>query len=227
MHFYTKFSAVVLIILSLVALTFSDLFKMQTGLETRNTKPSITFVENLSVKNSQSFPELFKLGDSRSKSDAFIWAVHNKENIRFVFKTEHYDTDEIGDELWQKNSIELYLADKNDINIFYQIIVSFNDNIQFLKYQGGKWSDKLPTGERLISREPQFKLAWSPSEKIKINREDGNIEILIPFSEINIKAEDLIVQVIHNIDGGKNRFVLSLNKDTNAEQDRRGWSTVY
>lgn len=226
MNFYTKFSVLLLVILSIVALSFSDLFRMQTGLESRNTQPKITFVENLSVGEINSFPELIKLGKSEGKSDAYVWAVHNTEKIKFVFKTKYYDNDEIGRELWEKNSIELYLADENDTNIFYQIIVSFDDSIQFLKYQGGQWKDTTPSGERLVSREPQVKLAWAPSEQIKINREDGNVEIVIPISEINIKVENLITQVIHNIDGGKNRFVLSLNDITNAEQDRRGWKKL-
>lgn len=181
------------------------------------------YSRTLSVGDCYSFPKLVPLGKSQGESDLYVWSVHNDSYIKFVFQSGLFDTKASGEKPWERDSVEVYISNVDNPNIFYQVIIPFKGSVTYLKYEGGNWKDKTPEGATVISKDYQWEIKWDGTQEVDVDINENVVSVEIPFEITNIPTDKMIVQIIHNVDGGKNRFVSALHPVTKNEQDRRGW----
>jgi hypothetical protein len=226
MNFKTKFSAVILIALALLSLTVAWILSPTTGKTERGIVATSQYSRFLNVGDCYSFPKLQPLGKSVGESDLYAWSVHNDEYIKFVFQSGMFDTKAVGVRPWERDSVEVYISNADNPNTFYQIIIPISGNVTYLKYEGGNWTDKNPEGYTVIKKDSQWEVKWNGVEEIDVSINENVVSVEIPFSIAAIPMDKMIIQIIHNVDGGKNRFVSSLHPVTKNEQDRRGWTKL-
>jgi hypothetical protein len=199
-----------------------DIFLKKEDINTdKDTITSLPVQSNNSIIGGFILPPMIPLGKSVGDSDIIVRCYSDDDKLTFNFKTNLLDNSAVGVKPWEKSGVELYFVNTDNIEIFYQVIISNQNEVTFYKHEGGLWSNVTPDGYRVISRTPQNFLKWS-GDGVNV-RVGEDIEIIIDYKNLSIPIEKLAFQVIHNIDGGKNRFVSSLHPITKHEQDRRGW----
>ena len=164
---------------------------------------------SLNISDCYAFPELTPLSDD-TDINCFIWSTYNDEAIRFVSVVES-----------NVNSVELMLADLDDPEIFYQIIVDMDEKkVDYYKYVGGMWVTNPVIKRTSISR-----ITWNEVGSISLTVLPGRMDITIPWSVIKgVDSRDRIgVQFIRN--EGDYRYVDSL-PDKTSVLDRGNWNEL-
>lgn len=181
----------------------------QVGETTRSEDRISLNVGSLNISDCVAFPELTPLNGDTGTA-CHIWSVHNEEAIRFVSLVGSNVT-----------SVEMMIADLDDPEIFYQIIVDMRESkVDYYKYVGGMW-----VTDPVVKRTSLTRITWNEVSTIDLAILPGRVDITIPWDAIKgVNSKDRIgFQFIRN--EGDTRYVDSLPNKTSV-LDRGNWNEL-
>lgn len=165
---------------------------------------------SLNISESQAFPVLTHYEGRDTNTECHIWASYNEDAIRLVSIVNDTTT-----------SVEVFLADLEDPEIFYQIIVNIGDKkVDYYKYVGGMWV-RTP----IIKRSFMDRVTWDEIDTIDLSVKPDRVDITIPWDAmVGINPKDKIgFQFIRN--ETNTRYVDSTPKETSV-LDRGNWNQL-